>query len=457
MKSTNNKDRELSVKLSNLRRLATAPYPSFFVFMEFDGKADVQEIFILHVGDELVSRVVKRVYEEENKGNSDKLHKKKIKLKYREEEKLDEVTGVALRDRLLFFIGDNFHTYVQNKKDHLESTGYESGRYELNVEFSKDDLKKLVEMSVGLGGKLRAEKLKAVEKRFGILGSEPIIPEGGGDFSLENIKPTGVGKVTYKKSEFSPGISFDAELYTSPFNGFVPEKFQLVRISSTFFDLLIYPFAQKFQQHFYIRGDEACYASEARNIYSLLSMASKQDFLYCEYEFNGKKSQALKVRCDGVGYGYEKELEVAECLCEVEHRYGIADSEKTSCKEISSQADSISLLSKLVKGEDASFDVKFEAKKDEVDGKSECAFVFFVWIKIARRMIGVIAYFKNELVGENGNYEVNGAKIVVEDNFSIDINDSEQRKKLDFARKDIELRYEKDNKVFILEGSGESF
>lgn len=49
VKATDKTDRKLPIKLSNLRRLITAPMPAFFVFIEFDGRNVAQRAFLVHV------------------------------------------------------------------------------------------------------------------------------------------------------------------------------------------------------------------------------------------------------------------------------------------------------------------------------------------------------------------------------------------------------------------------
>ncbi|NEQ28685.1 MAG: DUF4365 domain-containing protein, partial [Microcoleus sp. SIO2G3] len=50
IKSTDKKQKGVSVKLSALNRLVKAPIPTFFCFIEFDGQDQEQAAYLVHVG-----------------------------------------------------------------------------------------------------------------------------------------------------------------------------------------------------------------------------------------------------------------------------------------------------------------------------------------------------------------------------------------------------------------------
>ncbi|MDN7131194.1 hypothetical protein JNO04_02390 [Halomonas sp. MC140] len=63
VKATDKTQRKLPITLSNLRRLITAQMPAFFVFIEFDGKDVAQRAFVVHVDDNLISKVLERLHQ----------------------------------------------------------------------------------------------------------------------------------------------------------------------------------------------------------------------------------------------------------------------------------------------------------------------------------------------------------------------------------------------------------
>ena len=61
VKSTDDRRRKWQVKVSNLKRLATELGPSFIVFIEFDGKDHPKKAFLVHIDDQWVTKILKRV------------------------------------------------------------------------------------------------------------------------------------------------------------------------------------------------------------------------------------------------------------------------------------------------------------------------------------------------------------------------------------------------------------
>ncbi|MCU4373294.1 hypothetical protein KTH39_15930, partial [Acinetobacter ursingii] len=62
VKATDKQDRKLPVTISNLRRMATLQMPAFYIFLEFDGKNEVQNAFVLHIDNEWIYKILKRVH-----------------------------------------------------------------------------------------------------------------------------------------------------------------------------------------------------------------------------------------------------------------------------------------------------------------------------------------------------------------------------------------------------------
>ena len=91
VKATDKIDRKLPITLANLRRLITAQMPSFFVFIEFDGKNTAQRAYVVHVDNELISRVLKRLHEIEQSNKENNFNKRKMTIHYDESNLLDEL------------------------------------------------------------------------------------------------------------------------------------------------------------------------------------------------------------------------------------------------------------------------------------------------------------------------------------------------------------------------------
>lgn len=163
VKATDQNKRKLSIALSNLRRLITAQMPAFFVFIEFDGKNSAQRAFVVHVDESLTSKVLERLHKVEQNESDNKLNKRTMTIHYDESHMLKNLNGECLKQCLLDYIGDSIEFYIDRKKSHLESTGYENGFAQLT--FSTDgeeNLKTLIDVSLGIKNYVNISKVKGV-------------------------------------------------------------------------------------------------------------------------------------------------------------------------------------------------------------------------------------------------------------------------------------------------------
>lgn len=76
VKSTDQRFKKIQVNLSNLHRMAADLVPYFFVFIEFDRQPNAQRLFLVHMGEELISKVLSRVHKIHQSSEENNLHKK---------------------------------------------------------------------------------------------------------------------------------------------------------------------------------------------------------------------------------------------------------------------------------------------------------------------------------------------------------------------------------------------
>lgn len=132
IKATDKKERKLPVSLSNLRRLITAQMPAFFVFIEFDGSDSAKDAFIVHVDNELITKVLKKLHEIEQSDKTNKFNKRKMTISYGDSHKMEHLNGDCLKEVFISHIGMDISRYISNKIKHLESTGFEDGFAQIN-------------------------------------------------------------------------------------------------------------------------------------------------------------------------------------------------------------------------------------------------------------------------------------------------------------------------------------
>ena len=238
VKSTNEQRKRESITLSNLHRLIKAKIPAFYCFIEFDGKPEPQAIYLVHVGKEIIEKTLKRIRELENKENGYQLNKHTLDITYGDADRLVDITGQSLKHEIEKHIPEGMEKYIENKNQLLKTLGFEDGRYQFNFTLASDDpIRDILDLSLGIRKELDIDNSIIHDKRFGILSKTPYIERDGGILSLK-VEPL-EAELKFKEYKFSPGISFPANLYISPFNEFIPEERIKIRVESRFFEFII--------------------------------------------------------------------------------------------------------------------------------------------------------------------------------------------------------------------------
>lgn len=239
VKATDGKDRKLSIKLSNLRRLATSKTPAFIVFIEFNGRTEADSVFIVHLDNNLIFNILKRVHEVEKKGDGDKLHKRTMTIHYDDSNLVQHKNENSFTDAFKLFIRNDYDTYVRDKISYLETVGFDKMAY--SVSFSTtgiDKARKLNDLFLGLVDNIDIDNAVSSCTRFGI--KEELYPTLSGKTILRipELQPNYEGKIKFKKRGAFRKISLPAKVYSNQaiyFEGFVGNK---IRIKTNCFELI---------------------------------------------------------------------------------------------------------------------------------------------------------------------------------------------------------------------------
>lgn len=241
VKSTDDRKRKLSVKLSNLRRLATTPSPAFFVFLEYDNADVPQNIFLVHLDSKLISRILHRLHQANIEGEVDQLHKKTITIKYDESHRL-LVSGHHIKQALRKHIGPSMADYVKEKNNHLANIGFEDGFAEIEFTiFGMDNLSKLVDSSIGIQQSADIANLIGFNKRFNLKDISPFIDVENVKLEFIDVEPNKEGKLRISKEKNGSAFSFPAQIYITPLPRSLPVELQKTRIATSFFSFIINP------------------------------------------------------------------------------------------------------------------------------------------------------------------------------------------------------------------------
>ena len=413
VKSTDKRKRSLAIKLSNLRRLATAQMPAFLLFLEFDGGSSVEQAFLVHIGDELIAKILKRIRE---LGDGVALNKRTMTIGYGDADVLPSASGEALRDTILSYVGDDLAKYVEKKSSFLSSAGFEDGCAEMRFTTEgEQNLQDLIDVSIGAKDSVPISSVRGIFKRFGIKDDSPFIDLKDGRMEMPDLSPTAHGVIRFKEDVFSVGVSFPAKLYVSPFNKVVPPEMARARVESDFFDIRLSPYTGAATYNFSFGEGAVAGLKQFRDLLVLLGLiVGSGKKLNCEMEFEGYPLLEFMLGCPRGDFAYGKELEALECAMRLAVSFDLHSDIKISLQDLIKYADVIHDMDRVLNMRGA-LRVEFGVDRDDFDISRPVACVLMFSVPLGEYVLGAIIVLKGSaLANADGRYVLASKDAVVE-------------------------------------------
>lgn len=172
VKTIEHTTRSAVLKLNMAQRLALDALPSFICVLKVDLKSnEFTDVFLIHVSEERMSPILKRVRTAQADKNSLSLNKIKITFTPKKGERI-ALTGEALRDAIVRYVGSDMHAYVEAKRQQHEKLGYEERPWALSVEFRDLSDSDMLDVLLGRKPDVAVTGVELVETRFSISISE---------------------------------------------------------------------------------------------------------------------------------------------------------------------------------------------------------------------------------------------------------------------------------------------
>jgi hypothetical protein len=219
IKSTDtvNKKQE-QITLSSILRLMEAHMPTFIVLMKFNGKDEVQDMYLVHIDEDIIGKILKRVRECDLEGKT--INKSTISIKFNEVNRLKTNTGLELKKQIQTFIPNGMSDYIKSKDKMIKLVGFNDGALSMNIAFSTDTSEDdLINMSMGL--KTLPVKISNIAlERFNIKlphNIPELINSTETTISINNVNIQQV-KLIVKKTKYSPVLfECDFDVYVDSF------------------------------------------------------------------------------------------------------------------------------------------------------------------------------------------------------------------------------------------------
>ncbi|WP_194858658.1 hypothetical protein [Myxococcus sp. AB056] len=163
------------IALSNLLRLCQSPQPAFVVIVLYGGKEQPQAAYLVHVGERLIGKCLKRL-RELSVDRQGRLNKIEISVPWEEKDRFDQpdslATGLALRRGLEGYVCEGLAEYAKRKTGWFRSVGFSEvairGKFGVAPDVERTSREVLEDFALGLRDSMRVEIREATEIRFDI-------------------------------------------------------------------------------------------------------------------------------------------------------------------------------------------------------------------------------------------------------------------------------------------------
>lgn len=395
IKSTDSKKGSVAVSLSNLRRLATANMPAFFVIIEFDKKSSAQRIYVVHIDHFIVTSVLNKIHKLHQVEGCVGLNRRTMLIHYKDDDLVENIDGSSLKNAFLKHIGGDMSKYVEMKNNHLSTTGFENGHAHLSFTVKdEDNFLKLIDVSIGIENNAKIKSFVATKTRFGIKNKSPFVDAIDGTIEMPNIKPIRVGEICFREEKFGKNMSFVGKLYLSPFNNILPNELIKFRVSGEFFNLVCYPFTGKSEYSFSFGDGIKIDIFQFRDSLILIKhFCTPNKKIYCDLKFGNPFDLNFSFRSTGDNFLFHNELDKLNIACQIINLFDINSDINISLDEIARISDSIYNLYNIITANKnfykIEFDIEYNSENSEFDINKETACIFLMHSIIGDYIFGI--------------------------------------------------------------------
>lgn len=232
----------VDIILDKLWRLATDPYPSFVVLIQYSKESYPSQVYIRHIDKELIRQVLKKIHVFEQESMYSNLNRRKLRVHFDSLHPLPQPYGETLAHALNQHVSEGMNAYVRDKMNFIKQVGHEEGTLNMHVTISgEENIDRMFDQSVGVQTSYEVGHVVGHLVRFGVKRKDPIINSSGGVLEMQPIhRMPAILALRFEK--YSPPMLFNVDCIPSPFNTVAPPERHLIRVCNQFLDLRINPF-----------------------------------------------------------------------------------------------------------------------------------------------------------------------------------------------------------------------
>lgn len=222
--------RNVKAKLSALKFLVDTPLPAFILFLEYTDQSTLRGARLLHIGQEQIFAILKKVRVAERDGKS--LNKVTMALSLLEAEKID-LSGQNLLPILKSNFVGGFANYISWKTSVCKNSGYDESSLKATFRLS-GHVEDLVKFNLGIVPDMPIEFFSIQNSRFNIhLPKYDVVFESG----TLSFTPTPCARVRLlaRNSSHSRSAEMYADMFAPGLPG-LPQGLQRYRIKNQYVD-----------------------------------------------------------------------------------------------------------------------------------------------------------------------------------------------------------------------------
>src|SRR4029077_7573702 len=233
VKTLLDKNDRFQMRLSSAERLAKELKPAFVYVFKVDATLRITGAYLVHILDESLGKILKRLRKEDVAGNSEP-NRKKISLSASGNGILVAPTGHALCDALLEAVGADRHAYAAKKDEQLTTLGFSERPYSTEMTFLGDD--DLVDVLLGLKKDVPAINLRAEHTRFDIPVSLPELTQKNVKITIEP-SPADTCTIIVRSELLSTPAAFKGKVFYPAIPG-LPVERRKILFATEFFSMV---------------------------------------------------------------------------------------------------------------------------------------------------------------------------------------------------------------------------
>lgn len=378
VKSTDRCTSKCSSKLSNWLRLVKTSLPSFFLVYEFDGKDLPQRAYLIHIWEELIERVLKKLRMLGQK-DLDSLNKRSMQLNYDETNSILPLNGIGLKKRILEYVG-NPDEYERKKAHIKNNVGYTEPKlgFSTNIRIPdeyKDNVHELfVDFSLGLTSPLKVDRVIHHNIRFGIPTLDPKrgITEGG---TIQVINQKSIGKtlLRIKTSDGKDEFSFKIDTYVPGGIKSLDRKYLKILFQAQFIKILFSPKKQELTFNFQLPPFREEHDLKELSLVSDLMLflyrnsIPSNNHLFLEVYFNSKKIYEGEFNLkDYIAPEILYALEVIKCAANIYTQMILIDNVKVRIQDLIAQKTNLVFLNNILQLKPLELKILFSADENNL-------------------------------------------------------------------------------------------